>query len=144
MRTQKLKKEDVHYPFSKIRVYFNTIFGSAAFILSLILLINHTDFSIVLVYVVSSLALIYLSTKLKIYLLKRMERIQSEPEGNNEEEGGILSWRLIAMIILLGLALLLPVITAVVINPTWWFVGFSSFVVGFSLSETLLYTHTKH
>ncbi|MEM2144575.1 MAG: hypothetical protein QW279_04390, partial [Candidatus Jordarchaeaceae archaeon] len=61
-----------------------------------------------------------------------------------KEEGGILSWRLVVMAVILALTLLLPVITAVLINPLWWFVGFSSFVVGFSLSEILLYACTEH
>ncbi|MEM1589131.1 MAG: hypothetical protein QW175_01770 [Candidatus Bathyarchaeia archaeon] len=138
----KLKKENVHYPFRRIRVYFNTIFGLMAFILSLVLLIGYTDIFTVSTYIIATFTLIILSTKLKMYLLKRMEQIQLEHEEN--EESGILSWKLIGMLIILGLLLLLPVITVVFINPVLWFIGFSSFVVGFSLSEILLYARTEH
>ena len=138
----KIKKVNIRYPFSKIRVYFNAIFGSIAFILSLTLLISYTDTPLVSAYIATTIVLITLATKLKICVLKRLERIQSEQEEG--EEGGLLSWRLIVMIILLCLALLLPVITAPLANPLWWFFGFSSFVVGFSLSEVLLYACTEH
>lgn len=142
MKNALIKKESVRYPFSKLRVYFNAIFGVMALLLSLLLLISYSDTLTVLIYITLTLTITLLSTRLKLYLLKRMEKIQSEPE--EEESGGTLDWKLIAMIALLALALMLPVITALFVSPLWWFICFSSFVVGFSLSEIFLYFSVEH
>jgi len=138
-----IKKEDVQYPFSKLRVYFNAIFGAIAFLFSLVLLIRYSDIPTILFYIAVTFIIILSSTRLKIYLLKRIEKIQTERE-ENQENGGGLNWRLIFTVVLLALALIIPVVTALFVNPLWWFICFSSFTVGFSFSEIFLYFSVEH
>jgi len=141
-----IKKVKLRYPFSKIRVYFNTIFGAISFILSLFLIISYSDPLTVLIYTALTFIIIMLSTRLKIYLLERMEKIQSEPEENSEEgqDRHTLSWKLVITIVLVVIAFIIPVVTAVFVNPLSWFICFSSFAVGFSFSEIVLYLSTEH
>jgi hypothetical protein len=141
-----IKKVRLRYPFSKIRVYFNAIFGAICFALSLFVMISYSDPLTVLIYAALTFIIIILSTRLKIYLLERMERIQSEPEENLEEDQNrrTFNWKLVITIVLVVIAFILPIVTALFINPLWWFICFSSFTVGFSLSEIFLYLSTEH
>jgi|YelNatPaOPRAMG01_1025707.scaffolds.fasta_scaffold10694_8 hypothetical protein len=142
--TPLVKKEKIKYPFSKLRVYFNVIFGTASLLFSLIFLISYSDTPTTLVYTALTVTVIMLSTRLKLYLLKRIEKIQLEPENQEQEDGGTINWKIIVMAIVLAIVLMLPVITALFVNPLWWFISFSSFTVGFSLSEILLYLSVEH
>jgi hypothetical protein len=76
-----------------------------------------------------------------------MEKIELEPEvsqAENQEDRGTINWKLIVTIVLLVIAFMLPVVTALFINPLWWFIGFSGFAVGFSFSEIVLYLSAEH
>lgn len=136
----------VAYPFSKIRVYFNATTGLLALLLSLTFLIGYSDAATTFFYLLLTLAATLLSLRLKLYLLRRMERTESDEVYVETEETrtSSLSWQLIATVALLALVILLPLISAFLISPVWWFLCFSSIVVGFSLSEPLLYLSTQH
>ncbi len=141
------KKRKERYPFSKLRVYFNAVTGFLALALSLWLLGGFSTALIVASYIILVTAITVLSLELKLYLLRRMEESESEqnnPEGDEDRPRSFLNWRLIGTVAVLVVVLLLPVVTAVLVDPVWWFVCFSSFVVGFSISEVFLYLATEH
>jgi hypothetical protein len=75
--------------------------------------------------------------------MQKMELDEGYPE-TEETPRGRLNWRLVVVIALLVFILILPVISAVLVSPLWWFIGFSGFVCGMSLSEVLLYLSTEH
>jgi hypothetical protein len=134
------------YPFSRIRVYFNAVTGLLALLLSVTFLTSYSDAATVFFYLLVTLAVTLLSLRLKLYLLKRMEMAELDvgyPE-TDETPRSSFSWQLVAVVVLLALVILLPVISALFISGLWWFIGFSGFIVGFSLSEVLLYQSTRH
>ena len=61
-----------------------------------------------------------------------------------EEEEGNQKWKIILIAIGLAFFLLLPVISTQFLDPVWWFVGFSGFVTGMSISEVVLYLSVEH
>jgi hypothetical protein len=139
------------YPFGRRRFYFNAIAGVLGLIFSIVFLgSNLPDVTSVatysLLYLAVTLAVILLSLRLKLYLLKRMENeeLESSPLEPEEANHSSLNWKLVLTIILLGVCLLLPLIFALLVDPLWWFIGFSSLVVGFCLSEIPLYQSTNH
>lgn len=139
------RKTKLKYPFSKFRVYFNAVAGSIALLISISLLLSYSDVLAIFIYLSFSFVLTLLSLRLKLYLLERMERIEEEdyPE-TIEPERRFLNWRLIMMVVLLVLVLVFPVISTLFVSPLWWFIGFSGFVVGMSLSEVLLFLSVTH
>jgi steroid 5-alpha reductase family enzyme len=140
------KKQKVKYPFSKLRVYFNGVAGSLALLISISLLLSYSTVEALLFYLLLSFLVTILSLRLKLYLLDRMQKMELD-EGYPETEetpSGRFNWRLVAVIALLVFVLILPVISAVLVNPLWWFIGFSGFVCGMSLSEVLLYLSVEH
>lgn len=139
------RKTKLKYPFSKFRVYFNAVAGSIALLISISLLLSYSDVLAIFIYLSFSFVLTLLSLRLKLYLLERMERIEEEdyPE-TIEPERRFLNWRLIMMVVLLVLVLVFPVISTLFVSPLWWFIGFSGFVVGMSLSEVLLFLSVAH
>lgn len=140
------KKPKVKYPFSKFRVYFNAVAGLLAFLISISLLLSYSTAEALFFYILLSFSVTLLALRLKLYLLERMERMELDegyPE-TKETDKRSLNWRLILVVAGLIFILVLPVISAVLVSPLWWFIGFSGFVCGMSLSEVLLYLSVEH
>jgi len=140
------RKTKLKYPFSKFRVYFNAVAGSIALLISICLLLSYSDALAIFIYLLLSFVLTLLSLRLKLYLLERMEKMELEEDYPEtvEPERCFLNWRLIMIVALLVLVLVFPVISTLFVSPLWWFIGFSGFVVGMSLSEVLLFLSVAH
>jgi len=134
-------RDDISYPFSKARVYFNAISGLLVFSISTYLLIVYSTFVLLAFYFALSLIVTLISFKLKLHILHRMYK--NELETVKEETEKSQKWILILVAIGLVIALLLPVISTLFLDSAIWFVLFSGFVTGMSLSEIILYLQVR-
>lgn len=137
-------KKKVSYPFSKGRVYFNAVTMVIVLLVSISLLLDYSTFTSLLCYLAFSAIVTFVSFELKLHLLFKMQKTETEvggPDKGKTEDSE--KWKIILVAIGFGLALLFPVISTVFLDPTSWFVGFSSFVTGISLSEVVLYFYIK-
>jgi hypothetical protein len=138
------QKRKVTYPFSKARVYFNAIAGSAALLICVSLLLSYSDILFLICYLLLSAVASFVFLKIKLLLLVRMQDIELEVGETPEESSGDQKWKIVLIAIALGFFLLLPVVSTRFLDPVWWFIGFSGFVTGTSLSEVALYLSVEH
>ena len=137
-------KEKASYPFSKVRIYFNAVTMVVVLLVSISLLLNYSTFTSLLCYLALSAIVTIVSFKLKLHLLLKMQKTETEVGGLDKgETEDSERWKIILVVIGLGLLLLFPVISTVFLDPTSWFVGFSSFVTGMSISEVVLYFYIR-
>jgi len=138
-------KKKVSYPFSNGRVYFNAVTMFVVLLVSVSLLLDYSTFTSLLCYLAFSAIVTFVSFKLKLHLLFKMQRNEVEAEGGLDKgkTEGFEKWKVILVAIGLGLFLLFPIISTIFLDPTSWFVGFSSFVTGTSISEVVLYFYIR-
>jgi len=139
------KKKNLIYPFSKARVYFNAAASLIALVVCIILLATYSTVLFLVCYLFLSTLTSFVFLKIKIILLIKMQESELEEYAEYpEEEEGNQKWKIILIAIGLAFFLLLPVISTQFLDPVWWFVGFSGFVTGMSISEVVLYFSVEH
>jgi len=134
----------VNYPFSKFRVYFNAVVAVLAIILSSAIMLSVLNVTLLAGYFVITALATLLMYEAKVYILLRMQKIESASRDalryeESEEKGLLEKWGTLIILVLVAVFLGLPLILTQLMDPAWWFAGFSGFVTGTSLSEVVLF-----
>ncbi len=138
------KDRKVRYPFSKFRVYFNVVVAVLSVIFSLAILFSVPNLLLLAGYFAFTVLTALLMYEAKVYILLRMQRTESASydalqQEETEEKSLLEKWATLIVLVLVVVFLGLPIILTQLMDPAWWFIGFSGFVTGTSLSEFILY-----
>lgn len=136
--------DKIEYPFSEVRVYFSLFAGILTIILSIPILFDISEYSFVLLFLFLSAVLVVISFRLKVYTLRRMQRIEENTCPFAKDKSALFDRNFVLLILFVAFILLLPVILSAFLNAVALaFLGMISFVTGFCLSEPLLYLYCK-
>ena len=132
-------KDEIEYPFSKVRVYFSLFAGILTIILSIPILFEISGYSVVLLFLLLSALMVIISFRLKVYTLRRMQRVEEGTYPFAVGRSALFDRNFVMLILFAAFILLLPVVLAFFDAAYLAFLGMISFVTGFCLSEPLLY-----
>lgn len=135
--------EEVEYPFSKARVYFSLVAGILTFFLTVPILFEVAGYVWVLVFLLVSTVMVVASFKLKVYLSKRMWKMEENQSLFDKDRSALFDRNFVVLIFIVAVALGLPILLSAVISAYLTFLGLATYVAGFLLSEPLFYLHCK-
>lgn len=134
----------VKYDFSKVRVYLNAAVAILAIVFSVSILTRLLQIMLLAYYFGLTVVVTFLMFKIKVLLIFKAQETNQKKEqpfaiGQIEDKTYAKKRQILFLMGLITLLLILPLILVFVLEPTYWFVSFTSFVTGVSLSEIVLY-----
>jgi hypothetical protein len=138
------KKKLLEYPFSKTMLYINSFIGIFTIVFSVPLLysVSENPFFSVALYFVLTLIVLFLSFKLKIYVIKKMTS-GIEATVNQRPRRGLIDRNFILLFILTSVALFSPVLFWLFFGSFIALLYLTVYVAGFSVSEPVIYVYCK-
>lgn len=127
----------VGYPFSEVGVYISAMVAALSIILALLVL--REPVLLVSYFVVTSILTLTVIAVKSRFLFAR----KSQSSRNSLEKRGSQKWRMMLLAFCFIVALVSPVLLLPVLSPASWFVGLDSYVSGVSLSEVILFFHSR-
>lgn len=137
-------KKNTEYDSSKTGLYLNAAVVVFAIIFTVAALVMTLNFMLLMLYFGLSIAVTLLMYKIKLLLASKMQG-QLPDEEQTENKARIIKWNSILILsVAITIALILPVILVLVLDPASWFVSFTSIATGMGLSEIVLYRSTMN
>lgn len=123
---------------SKMKMYLNAFVAILTMFLSVIMLIQLLNIFLLICYLGLSTVITFLAYKFKLFLQSRIEENLSK---NEQCRHKIQDGNKKQLLIIIGtmFLLILPLILVFLLEPVFWFLSFTSFVTGISLSEIIIY-----
>lgn len=101
------------------------------------------NFSLLILYLALSSIVTFVMYKIKALLASRVQEQVSSDE-QLESRPRATKWQsILVLTAAMTIALILPLVLVVVLDPASWFVSFTSIVTGMGLSEILLYLFAR-
>ena len=138
----KLKTERRRYPYSKSRVYLSTIMTISSLILALTLLLEESILML-LYYFFFTIILTVATFLLKVRLYAFLMREKFETE-KNQARIDRTPWKALLLVFCMLIAFVtIPLLLAGFLSGVLWVILILGFTTGVSISEIVLYFHTR-
>lgn len=135
--------QSARHDFSRARLVLNAIIAVFAMLFTAVAFAMSLNFNLLILYLALSGIVTFLMYKIKALLASRVQEQVSSDE-QVEYRSRATKWQSILILTAaMTIALILPLVLVVVLDPASWFVSFTSIVTGMGLSEILLYLFAR-